>query len=202
MRCSRFIQRWLVYASLAIVLSCLGGGVVRADIAVSGGSAAQQKQISDVYNNLPQCCRDGGKICVQVLNGHDMDAYIASGDPGEAHLINLAAVDGIYQNFVPTITLRAESQSTDLSCTFAHEYGHFIWQRHLTHADQRAYAMVYDHQRKARCLVTTYAAVSLEEGFAEAFSYYVTNKSVLVNRDSMSCCYLDQMTAECTQPAR
>ena len=156
----------------------------------------QEQQISDVYNKLPLCCRDGCKICVQLFANRDMNAYIASGDPQAARLINLASVDGIYQNGVPTITLRVASQSSDLSATFAHEYGHYIWQRHLSRTGQRDYVKLYDQQKKAGSLVTTYAAVSVEEGFAEAFSYFVINKPVLATRDSMSCCYLDRLLSE------
>jgi len=182
--------------TIFVAIGCLGCRAAIADVVVSGGTAVQQQQISDVYNKLPLCCRDGCKICVQLFSDREMNAYIASGDPQAARSISLSSVDGIYQNDEPTITLRAASHSPNLSATFAHEYGHYIWQRHLSRTDQREYVKLYDRQKKSGSLVTTYAAASVEEGFAEAFSYFVINKPILVTRDSMSCCYLDRLLGE------
>ena len=51
-------------------------------------------------------------------------------------LVNAAAVDGFYLNSSPTITLRMPSGTNDVSATFAHEYGHFVWMYVLSAAQR------------------------------------------------------------------
>jgi hypothetical protein len=58
--------------------------------------------------------------------------------------------------------------------------------------NQRAiYRGLYSNQKAAHHLVTDYARESVEEGFAEAFSYYSMEPATLAKRDSASLHFLD-----------
>lgn len=200
MRVDRFIAQYAIVSSLAFAILTYAAAGSKADITIVGGSSQQREEIWNTYNNLPRCCRDAARVSVQVFSNGDMDAYIKAGDPAEAQRVNLSAIDGIYQNALPTITLRAATAAQDVSSAFAHEYGHYIWQRHLSKTNRSDYARLYEAQKKSHCLVSAYAAVSVEEGFAEAFCFYVMQRPILSARDSLSCCYLDQMMSEPAGP--
>ena len=122
-----------------------------------------------------------------------MDFYLQSRAAAQGvRLVSAESVDGLFQNKESTITVRGGGSAVDVSATFAHEYGHYVWLK-LPSQDQRdQYRKNYDVQRSAHHLVSQYAAVSLEEGFAEAFSYYVVQRPLLAQKDLGSCCLLDR----------
>ena len=107
--------------------------------------------------------------------------------------INIGAIEGIYQNIIPTITLRDRSDNALLRRTFAHEWGHVIWQRELTDSEKCDYGAIYTQQKAADLLISDYAATSTEEGFAEAYSYAVTNPGLLKIRDPLSSQFIQNV---------
>jgi hypothetical protein len=80
--------------------------------------------------------------------------------------------------------------------TFAHEYGHFIWNEKLTPPQQRAYERVWRRQKQAGRLITDYAGEEPEEGFAEAFSYFLQQPDELQRRDNRSWRYLRSLSRQ------
>lgn len=70
--------------------------------------------------------------------------------------------------------------------TFAHEYGHFVWDFKLTAGQQKIYQGIWEHQKTAGHLISSYAGTSVEEGFAEAFSAYLCERDKLHNHDLLS----------------
>lgn len=120
-----------------------------------------------------------------------MNAYLQDKAAAQSvRLVDADAVDGMYQNAAPTITLRASSPTADVSATFLHEYGHCLWLNALSPSQRTQYVNVYERQRRAHLLVSQYAAVSVEEGFAEAFSFYIRERDHLAKCDAPSCCFL------------
>jgi hypothetical protein len=166
----------------------------RADVAFSGCTIAQTQSLTSVCSCLPILRKNNAQITVHILPAPAIKQLVCSGlNYQSAHSINFGAVDGIYQNESTTITLRQTRDSALLCRTFAHELGHFVWQRVLTDNDRKQYATLYAGQKLARSLVTPYAATSVEEGFAEAFSYFLTDPSLLSRRDSLSSTFLEKI---------
>jgi hypothetical protein len=131
-----------------------------------------------------------------------MTTYL-QGQAAVQHVIlaDADAVDGLYQNATPTITLRTASPTADLSATFTHEYGHYFWLNVLLPRDRDRYGSLYDKQQLAHRLISPYAAVSVDEGFAEAFSFYLREKPVLARCDPLSCCFLSNLLKPDEKPS-
>lgn len=155
----------------------------------------QQKLIRGLYDTIiPQCWRTNAVVKVNILNDRDMNGYIREGS--DDHFANTEAddsIDGIYESGPPTITLRGSITNLSLPYTFAHEYGHYFWQSQLTAQDRKAYSEIYNREKKARHLVTEYAQDGVDEGFAEAFSFYVVSKVILSKKDASSTKFLDDV---------
>ena len=119
----------------------------------------------------------------------------------------MGAIDGLYQNAIPTITLRASSPTADVSATFRHEYNHCLWLKALSSSQRVRHVSVYDRQRRdhhlgsvyaaisAYAAISVYAAISAEEGFAEAFSLSIQEHDHLAQCDPLSCCFLSVPSA-------
>lgn len=162
---------------------------------------SQQALLMRAYRALPACCQASRSVCVCLLNNQDMDACLqAFAAAHSRRILNADAVDGFYQDGAKVITLRIPSATADVSATFTHEYGHYVWMNVLSPAQRGQYRKVYDTQCAAGRLVSAYAAVSVEEGFAEAFSFYVRDCSFLARCDSHTCCYLTSILPDRSQP--
>jgi len=184
----------LAVSAFFTLLAACGTTSARADCCITGGAASQQEALRCAYGALPACCRTSRTICVYLLDNRAMDACLRASSEGQGlRLANAAAVDGFYRGSSPTITLRAPSLTCDLSATFTHEYGHFVWSEVLKPAQRDQYRRIYDGQRSARRLISPYAAVSVEEGFAEAFCCYMRERPRLAERDALSCRFLSSV---------
>jgi hypothetical protein len=128
------------------------------------------------------------------MPGSELADLVRSGlSSQEAQSISANSVDGVYQNEIPTITLRQESNRVQLCRTFAHEIGHLVWQRLLTSQQRCQYCCLYKTQKSAHCLITTYSGSGVEEGFAEAYSYWVTDPATLQTKDPLSSKFIGQI---------
>lgn len=185
---------------IALAFALAVFGQTRADLLLRGGQSSQQAQLQQVYNSqIPSVLKSSAPLPVTILGDHDMLLYITHGQNYQASdADDDDTIDGIYEDRPSRITLRGSTDSTDLPYTFAHEYGHYVWQTFMTKADRSRYARIYKHQLKAHHLVTDYAATDLDEGFAEAFSFYIVNKPELNRRDDQSCQFLDDLLAKMT----
>jgi hypothetical protein len=187
------------YLTLTILLTVFGlsffglSRPVRADLSIIGATNKQYNAIEDAFkNHIPARFHTGDAIDVQILSRSAMLAYIKQGEPDDqsADQSGDDTIDGIYEDGPPTVTLRSSGDIDDLSFTFAHEYGHYVWQDLLTKSERKRYEQIYDKQRAAHHLVTAYAATELDEGFAEAFSFYAMEPPVLEKRDPLSYRFL------------
>ncbi len=181
-----------IFAIAILLVGCgFGPSSARADVAIAGGTDAQRMAIAAVYDSLPACCKSDFRVAVVLMTASALDRYVRNGlDPVSARMLNVSSIDGVYENPAPTITLRSDGDCATLCQTFAHEYAHCLWQRRLTRDQQRDYTRLYASQKAARHLVTPYAATSVEEGFAEAYSFFVTAPATLAHRDSASSAFL------------
>lgn len=165
----------------------------RADLEITGASTSQRDTLQSIFNNhIPARFRTKDEIDVQVFDRQAMLDYIHEGEPADqsADQAGDDTIDGIYEDGPPTVTLRSTPNLDDLSFTFSHEYGHYVWQDLLTKAQHKEYAAIYYKERAAHHLVTAYAATELDEGFAEAFSFYAMAPPILQKRDPLSYRFL------------
>lgn len=198
----RISQFTHLVCALAIALGA--ASLASADLVLKGGNDRQQLAIDEIYaNRIPAVWRTSHPIKVNILTDREMNAYIRAGsDQKMQSSDDDDTIDGIYEGGPPTITLRGNTDSESMPLTFAHEYGHFVWESELTRADRSRYIAIYQRQKRDHHLVTEYAATDVHEGFAEAFSYYVMARNSLLRRDEASCRFLDEVLqrASAAQP--
>lgn len=166
----------------------------QADLDISGANSQERATLqSDFDNHVPIRFHTGQEIDVQIFSREAMLDYIREGQPADQSADQDEGddtIDGIYEDGPPTITLRTTPDLDDLSFTFAHEYGHYVWEDLMTRSQHRAYAKIYYKERAAHRLVTAYAATDLDEGFAESFSFYAMAPPILQKRDPLSYRFL------------
>lgn len=170
---------------------------------VSAPTTAQARQLQTWYEqHMPLRFRAHSRLAVRELNDQQMDAYLKgdedltdnsydspanyNGDDG------LGDVDGVFEGDPDRIALRLPASGSLDMFTFAHEYGHYVWFNLLSGDDRHRYEAIYKRQRAARHLVTRYASTDMEEGFAEAFSFYVAQAPLLARRDALSYQFFSQ----------
>ena len=162
-----------------------------AGITIVGGTDTERAAIQTAYASIPACCSKSCSVCVRILTDPDMDAYLQQCAASQSEkLVNASAVDGLFQNTTSTITLR-ESSATSFSATFAHEFGHYVWFNVLSKVQRNQFTRQYKNQQASHTFITFYAAVSPQEDFAEAFSFYCLQRPLLSSKDSESCCFLN-----------
>ena len=86
-------------------------------------------------------------------------------------------------------TLRGES----IGLVFVHEYGHFVWHSMLSATQRNRFKRLWNEQYEEGVFVTPYAETSVEEGFAEAFSYFIRRPEELRRRDFRSLMFLTDL---------
>jgi hypothetical protein len=186
--------------TLAAVLFAAWAGPARAQLDISAPTDAQVRSLGDWYEqHVPARFRAKDAVDVSALSDREMTAYLKGGDTADgagdssSHADDDDGdIDGVFENDPPRITLRLPDTGGPDMFTFAHEYGHYVWFTLLSKADRKRYEAIYDRQRAADHLVTRYAATALEEGFAEAFSFYVSQPPLLAHRDPLSYQFLAQ----------
>jgi hypothetical protein len=148
-------------------------------------------------HHLPARLGPHGRFEVTPLTDNVMDDYLRTGDTDQdqnSHTDD-GEIDGIFEDNPPRITLRLSADGLPDLYTFAHEYGHYVWFDLLSDVDKKRYESVYKKQKAAHHLVTRYASTGLEEGFAEAFSFYANEAPLLRHRDPLSYQFLNQWVA-------
>lgn len=167
-------------------------------VADGPGQPAAHALLHWFYGHIPTRYQARERFVVYPLTDTAMDAYLSAQDTGEdrdkdagenggssSHADD-GEIDGIFEERPPRITLRLPGRGTPDLDTFAHEYGHYVWFHLLSRDDRDQYASLYKHQKAAHRLITRYAEVNVEEGFAEAFARYVNAPAALRARDRAS----------------
>ena len=190
-----FLRRALTLAAVVSALGVAGAQSASAEIVVSGSNTVVCPPLQAwCEHHIPKMFQPKARVTVRNLSDRQMAAYLSGGesavdqDSKSSHTSSGDDddIDGIYENGPPRITLRIpKSGAVDLM-TFTHEYGHYVWFNLLSKNDRSRYEKIYKRQAAANHLVTRYAATDLEEGFAEAFSFFVNQPVLLERRDSAS----------------
>jgi len=180
-------------ACAALALASMNHSAL-ADEPTMDGPAAVTQSLTNWYDqNIPAAYKLTCPLLVHEMTEPELIDYINSGSGAHKSktptVSNTDDIDGVYDRNPPRIAVEVENGRVD-NFTFAHEYGHYVWFELMTKADRRAYEAIYKQSRSDRHLVTDYAAVSVDEGFAEAFSFYVNLPQDLQHRDAVSYNFL------------
>jgi len=153
-----------------------------------------------IYDHLPEGWKTDQTVIVQEVSPADLNGNRGGEEAYDGRDDNEndqdTSIDGDYQEGdeeegqLPTIRLSSALDDEDAGLVFAHEYGHFIWNEKLTRAQRREYRHLWWQQSESGHLVTEYAGDDPEEGFAEAFSYFVQRPARLRRRDEESWRFL------------
>lgn len=140
---------------------------------------------------LPSCFAARDAVALYPLADPAMDSYLKSigladgtsyaGDKGNGQ------IDGLFVNSKKLrISVRTSpAGAVDLQ-TLTHEYGHYVWFHLLSKDDRKRYRGIYRRQSETRQLISEYAMTNTEEGFAEAFAFYINQPDLLARRDAAS----------------
>ena len=163
-----------------------------------------------IYDRLPALWKTDQTIRAEEVPIAELNPDSDIPDPsdvngGESDNHNSDLADGEYvededSDEPPTIRLADTLDEVNSSLVFAHEYGHFVWNDKLTRAQRRAYRHLWLRQMRAGHLVTNYASDSPEEGFAEAFSYFLQKPDQLKRKDMESWRFLNQAENDDNNP--
>lgn len=187
--------RPLLPAALFAILCATAAPSARAEMVVSAPAPATAQLLTTWYtHHIPARYRAASRLNVRELPDADMDNYLRGGSTDTAHAAgdDMADIDGVYESDPDRMALRLFPERGADMYTFAHEYGHYVWFRLLSEDDRRRYDALYKRRRAAGHLVTRYAETSVEEGFAEAFSFYAAEPPILAARDPASFQFLAQ----------
>jgi len=193
------VPRRIVIVTLVCVTLSLFGRPAYAALLISATDSQHVSDLQSWYDkHIPAAFRSNTDLPVREYSDSQMNAYLraGSGDSSSQSDDDDGDIDGVYEPSPQRITLRILPGGDLDMFTFAHEYGHYVWFNLMTDSERRNYAAIYKRQRAEHHLVTRYADTDLEEGFAEAFSFYANERPTLLYRDSASCAFLDQWEQE------
>ena len=179
-----------------LVLTCLTLSPARAQIRFRADSA-HGSLWRRLYSQLPAAWKARDLVYVREVTDEDMDRFVERFEGPNSK--DNSVVDGCYQANVASddmagqITLRQSLHGENAALVFVHEYGHYIWSNVLTNADRARYHRVWRDQKRNRSLVTEYAGDGDEEGFAEAFAYFVRKPATLRRVDSRSSSFIAEL---------
>lgn len=187
--------RILLFSALIAALGALPLPTASAQIVVSSPVPAAAQTLTAWYvHHIPMRFRATSRLTIRELPEADMNAYLHGGSEEASHSEgdDLGDVDGVYESRPDRMALRLPPEHGIDMFTFAHEYGHYVWFQLFSDDDRRRYEVLYKRRRAAGRLVTRYAETGVEEGFAEAFSFYVAQSPMLAARDPESSQFLSR----------
>jgi len=174
---------------------------VGAQIVVTGPVTPTARSLTSWFaRHIPARFASRERFEVHPLNDGEMEAYLREGDDSgsdqaQSSHADDGEIDGVFEDNPARITLRIPLSGQPDRYTFAHEYGHYVWFNLLSRDDKKRYEGLYKKQKALHHLVTRYAQTDVEEGFAEAFSFYANEPPLLLRRDALSYQFLSQWPA-------
>ena len=156
-----------------------------------------------VYSQLPTAWKARQLVYVREISDRDMDRFVGQFEGPNDRTDSV--IDGCYQKYpdpdemAGRITLRESLHGENAALVFVHEYGHYVWSNVLTAVDRTLYQRLWREQKRAGNLVTEYAGETGEEGFAEAFAYYVRRPVTLRRLDPQSNRFLRNVERDSIQ---
>lgn len=171
-----------------------------AQVVINGPETSATQTLNTWYTqSLPACFQARDRVALYPLNDRDMDHYSKSvgledgasyeSDNGDGEIM------GLFADRQKRISVRVASNGAMDLQTLTHEYGHYVWFHVFSKDDRKQYKELYKRQAASRALVSNYAETNLEEGFAEAFAFYIEQPDKLKSRDSASFQYLTNWVA-------
>ncbi len=202
---SRRVRHGFVRASLThslIALTALAGALYPAHAVLKVSTEAPRAALwQQLYDHMPTWWKSKHTVVLREVTDEEMDRLVAEDQHRSPSSLqdDDSVVDGYYQcagddGSIPVITLRRTLRADAAELVFTHEYGHFVWDEKLTADERGEYRRLWVHQRRAHHLVTEYAADSPEEGFAEAYAYFIRRPAILERRDEDSYKYFQTVT--------
>jgi hypothetical protein len=185
---------------LAVLSLCALALPAAAGLHVEGNSS-RASLFRGLYDKLPACWKTDREVIVREVSDREMRRLIAEDKRSNREDEGDMVVQGFYDNDGDEespiiITLRSSLTAEDARMVFTHEYGHFVWDEMLTKGDRSSYSDLWEKQRRRGRLITRYAKDSREEGFAEAFAYFLREPERLRRRDVESFLYLDVLAQQ------
>jgi hypothetical protein len=203
---TRSAAKWTVLLGIILLW---GAGLLllprpsAAQVTVTGPATPTTHALSVWFQqHIPARFQARGKVEVQPLSDAGMDDYLhtdsdtQNSDTQNSDTDSDEEVDGVFTDDPPQIFLRVSDPAQIDYATFAHEYGHYVWFDLLSKGDRKKYKAIYDRQKSAHRLISEYAAESLEEGFAEAFSTNIVDPESLLHQDPLSYQFLSRWPKE------
>lgn len=169
-----------------------------AQIVVNGPATPTARALTHWFGqHVPARFTPKDRFTVFPVSDSGMNAYLRAEDPdGDQNSQDEdGTIDGIFENDPPRITLRVSDPAAPDYATFAHEYGHYVWCRLFSGSDRKHYQALYRTQKAAHHLVSEYAETDSEEGFAEAFSFFLVDPARLERLDPASSRFLSRWSA-------
>lgn len=148
-----------------------------------------------LYARMPTLWKSTERLKLREVSEEEM-RHIAADVDGDANTNGDSVVDGMYQeagdtlDSPPIITLCPQLEGTEPDMLFAHEYGHFVWNTKFTDAQHARFRRIWREQKRAGRLITEYAGEDLDEGFAEAFAFYLCRPDDLSATDQRAWAFL------------
>lgn len=153
-----------------------------------------------IYSSVPVQWKTERMLVIEEVSGHELRRMEAENEDADSHADSEdedTDIDGCYQNKGASepirISLRETLRGEEAALVFLHEYGHFVWDEILTEDQQREYSKLWREQKRAHRLITEYAETSADEGFADAFAYFLRQPKELRRKDARSLHFLATM---------
>jgi len=176
---------WIVFASVSLFMT--GRLSFAGEPVLDGPESATQSLLSWYDQNIPAVYKATCPLIVHELTETAMLDYINSGSGAhsrkKANVKDSDDIDGVFDNNPPRIAVELGDDGLADTSTFAHEYGHYVWFDLMDKSDRKAYERIYKHSKDKKALVSDYAYENVEEGFAEAFSFYTNEPQELQRLD-------------------
>lgn len=190
----RLLIAFVVVAATACRLAPAYGDLLLASFP---RDAARQALWQQVFRAVPAPLRPKRDVRVRAVSDNEMERLAREG-LDEAAQEDDSVVDGMFfldGDDRPNIALRRSLWGEKAALVFAHELGHLVWDTQLGRDQRGEYAEAYGRAKASKQLVTPYASESLEEGWAEAFSFFVLRPDTLRKRDPVSWAAFEKLCA-------
>ena len=141
-----------------------------------------------IYSRLPAVWKSDLKVTVREVPDETMTALTEAYE-NQSNVNDLSLVDGLFikrdqEASLPSRIYLSESlRGESVGLVFVHEYGHFVWHTMLSSSQRNRFRRLWREQSAEGVFVTSYAETSVDEGFAEAFSYFIRRPEELRLRD-------------------
>ncbi len=154
-----------------------------------------------IYARMPGVWKTNKKVSVREVADDTMNAltekYVGLDSRSPDFVVDGLFLKADVEEGIPARIFLSETlQGESTGLVFVHEYGHFVWHSILSNSQRNRFRRLWSEQSVEGILVTDYAGVSVEEGFAEAFSFFIRRPEILRYQDFRSLMFLEDLQDE------